>query len=117
MLIFAGIQDGRQRASVTRQVGTYFVVSAAADRGHGGPEAWVHHKHVSNPKHIITLLSDSRRLVVRLSERQCQLDLVVLHAPPSGQNISDKTTSVTVVGKHASRDDCIGVASLSHFVC
>ena len=57
---FAGIQEGRQRASVTRQVGRYFVVSAAADRGHSGPEAWVHHKHVSNPKHIITLLSDSR---------------------------------------------------------
>ena len=39
---FAGIQEGRQRSSVTRQVGRYFVVSAAADRGHGGPEAWVH---------------------------------------------------------------------------
>ena len=34
---FAGIQEGRQRSSVTRQVGRYFVVSAAA------------HKHVSNP--------------------------------------------------------------------
>ena len=87
---FAGIQEGRQRSSVTRQVGRYFVVSTAADRGHGGPEAWVHHKHVSNPKHIITLLSDSRRLVVRLSERQCQLDLMVLHAPPSGQTSETK---------------------------
>ena len=38
---FAGIQEGRQRSSVTRQV--HFVESAAADRGHGGPEAWVHH--------------------------------------------------------------------------
>ena len=34
---YAGIQEGRQRSSVTRQVGRYFVVSAAADRGHGGP--------------------------------------------------------------------------------
>ena len=89
---FAGIQEGRQRSSVIRQVGRYFVVSAAADRGHGGPEAWLHHKHVSNPKHIITLLSDSRRrrLVVRLSERRCQLDLIVLHAPPSGQTSETK---------------------------
>ena len=87
---FARIQEGRQRSNVTRQVGRYFVVSAAADRGHGGLEASVHHKHVSNPKHIITLLSDSRRLVVRLSERQCQLDLIVLHAPTSGQTSETK---------------------------
>ena len=113
---FVGIQEGRQRSSVTRQVGRYFVVSAAADRGHGGPEAWVHHKHVSNPKHIITLLSDSRRLVVRLSERQCQLDLIVLHASVRS-NLRDKASSVTVVGKHASRVDCIAVASLFHLVC
>ena len=47
---------------------SYFVVSAAADRGNGGPEARIHGTRVSKPKHIITLLSDSRRLVVRLSE-------------------------------------------------
>ena len=89
---FAGIQEGRQRASTTRQVGSYFVVSAAAERGNGGPEAWIHRKHVSKPKHIIIMimLSDSRRLVVRLSEKHCQLDLIVLHAPTAGQTSESK---------------------------
>ena len=43
---FADIQEGRQRSSATRQVGKNFVVSASADRGNGGPEAWIHHAHV-----------------------------------------------------------------------
>ena len=34
---FVGIQEGRQRSSVTRQVGRYFVVSAAADLGSRWP--------------------------------------------------------------------------------
>ena len=66
------------------------MVSAAADRGNGGPEAWIHRAHVSKPKHIITLLSDSRRLVVRLSDKHCQLDLIVLHALPAGQTSETK---------------------------
>ena len=65
-------------------------MSAAADRGNGGPEAWIHRTRVSKPKHIITLLSDSRRQVVRLSERHCQLDLIVLHAPTAGQTSESK---------------------------
>ena len=32
-------------------------------------------------------------------------------------NGRDHTSSVAVVGKHASRVDCIGVASLFHLVC
>ena len=73
---FAGIQEGRQRSSATRQVGRYFIISTAADRGYGGPEAWVHRAQISKPKHIITVLSASRRLVVRHSEMHCQLDLI-----------------------------------------
>ena len=84
------IQEGRQRSSATRQVGRYFVVSAAADRGNCGPEAWIHRAHVSKPNPPITLLPDSRRLVVRLSEIDCQLDLIVLHAPPAGQTSETK---------------------------
>ena len=112
----AGIQEARQRSGVTRQVGRYFVVSAAADRFHSGPEAWVHHKHVLQPKTHYHSLSDSRRLVVRLSEWQCQLDLIVLHAPPSSQT-SETKHQASLWWKTRSRVDCIGVAFLFHLVC
>ena len=66
------------------------LLSAAAERGNGGTEALIHRKHVSTPKHIIIMLSDSRRLVVRLPKKHCQLDLIVLHAPAAGQTSESK---------------------------
>ena len=60
---FAGIQEGRQRASTTRQVGSHLFccVSCGRNAANGVPEAWIHRKHVSKPKHIIIMLSDARR--------------------------------------------------------
>ena len=113
----AGFQESRQRSSATRQVGKYFVVSTAADRGNGAPEAWIHRAHVSKPKHIITLLTDSKRLVVRLSEKHCQLGLIVLYALPVGQTSEAQEPGFRVVGTHAPGVACCEFDALFNLVC
>ena len=114
---FAGTQEGRQRTSTTRQVGSYFVVSAAAERGNGGPKAWIHQKHVSKPKHIIIMLSDSRRLVVRLSEKLLSAGSDCVACAYGWSNVGVQESGIIVVGAHAPRIACSEFAALFALVC
>ena len=76
----AGIQEGWQRSSVTRQVGRYFVVSASA-----GVTVALKRGYITNTSSFVRAAVSTRS------------DSVACTSVRS--NLRDKTSSVTVVGK------------------
>jgi hypothetical protein len=76
-----GLQETRTRDAVCRPSGQFTCWSAAADKGNGGLELWVHNSMAPDVRTAVVLVSQSRLLVVRLSIALGEVCCFVLHAP------------------------------------